>query len=535
MGDMKKRASAAAAALLIALSSVPFTSSAEEYTEEITNETAASVQVVSQNVEKISSVPDDPVIESESDTDTRISVGDITTLSVSDVTNESYVIRWNKVSGADGYRVYVMSSGKPKLFKTTTKTGIKLKVKPGAKNTFRVCAYVKNGSDIVEGGYQQKQFTSKPETVEGFSYKRTKRGGLVFSWKPVERCSKYQIFYCTTKDGKFELFKEVSKDKSGISTGLMPKGKKLYFKMRAVSVTKNQTSYGTCSKKVVATVFNTLTVDEVMDSYSNSKSVKVVNGQGFKLSDSLKQKLRDQLTYLGGDVGYVLYDIDSGAAVAYNADQYFMPASSVKAPFMMYGLKRMDQGYSNLDTMLTYTAAQQHGGSGIIQNAAYGTQYSIRTLYQYIADYSDNVAYYMLQDHFGIDGYNNYISGLGCKTSLRKGVDRWGVVCATDAAREWNDIWNYLRSGPQAAFARKIYSSTCGANFRNQLGNKYTVYEKSGWTDGSNGYHNETALVRAPHPYIIICLSNRPSSQRMMDVAQVSENIHNAMWNQFKL
>ena len=535
MGDMKKSVAASAAALVMMISAVPFSAAADEAAA---NEVAAyeeTGQVASYEAE---TSPADPVIEGSSGDSSaqtsNVTVGDVISFKATDVTTTGYTIRWGKVEGADGYNVYVMKKGQPKLFKTTTKTGLKLKVKSGCKNTFRVCAYKNTASGKVEGGYQQKQFASKPEQIQNFTYTRTKRGGLVFKWDPVDHATKYQLFYSTEKNGTYQLFKEVSPSKNGVSSGLMPKGKTLYFKMRAVTVAKDMTAYGKCSKNFKATVFNTDTVDEVMDSYSNSKSIKVVNGQGFKLSDSLKNRLSNQLTYLGGDSSYILYDIDSGAAIAYNADYYFLPASSVKAPFMMYCLKRMDQGYSNLDTKVTYTAAQKHGGSGIIQNAAFGTQYTIRTLFQYIADYSDNVAYYMLQDHFGIDGYNKYISNLGCKTSLKTGVDRWGVVCATDAAREWNDIWTYLRNGPQAQFARKIYSSTCGANFRAQLGGKYTVYEKSGWTDGSTGYHNETALIRAAHPYILVCLSNRPSSQRMMDVAQVSEEIHNEMWNQFK-
>ncbi|MCR5121343.1 MAG: class A beta-lactamase-related serine hydrolase [Ruminococcus sp.] len=542
MVTFRKSVAAASAALLIAFSSVPFGTAAADFdygdvaaVNEAYAETQSADAPFIYPSDLITPNPEpDPADSGSADNSSKVTVGNITAFKATEVTEEGYLLRWNTVTGADGYRLYVMKNGKPTLFKTTNKTGLRVKVKPGARNTFRVCAYKNNGSEKVEGGYLQKQFSSKPERVDGFSYKRTKRGGLYFSWEPVQYCTKYQLFYCTEKDGKYELFKEVSKDKTSVNTAMMPKGKMLYFKMRAVTVAKDMTAYGTCSKKLKTTVFNTMSVDEVMDSYTNSRTVKLVNAQGFTLSESNRQKLLTQLTCLGGDTGYVLYDIDSGAAICYNADQYFMPASSVKAPFMMYGLKKMDQGFSNLDTLVTYTSAQKHGGTGIIQNAAFGTQYTIRTLYQYIADYSDNVAYYMIQDHFGIDGYNKYIASLGCKTSLKTGVDRWGEVCATDAAREWDDIWTYLRSGKQAAFARKIYSSTCAANFRNQLGSKYTVYEKSGWTDGTNGYHNETALVRAEHPYIIICLSNRSSSQRMMDVAAVSENIHNEMWKYFK-
>ncbi len=91
-------------------------------------------------------------------------------------------------------------------------------------------------------------------------------------------------------------------------------------------------------------------------------------------------------------------------------------------------------------------------------------------------------------------------------------------------------MWKYLNTGRYKDFAKQVFSTTCGANIRAQLGNRYTVYEKSGWT---GEVYNETSLVAAKHPYIVICLTTRTDAARMRDVAEVSERIHNHMWNYY--
>lgn len=527
MGNTKSRLAALAAALVIGCSSLPLGAAADAdyFIEE-------DPEIV------VMGAPGSPVVDDDgsdnSSSSSKTSVGKVKTLTCSNVTDSSLKLKWNAVSGADAYNVYMNKNGTETLYKRVKNNYLTVKLNAATKCTFRVCAVKNTDNGSVEGKSISKNFTTKPGKVYNFTFERVKKGGLKFKWKAVPRATKYQIYYSTEKTGKYTLFKEVSGKKTSISTSLMPKGKLLYFKMRAVSVADDNKANGTCSSKVKATVFNTLSVDTIMSRYKSSRSVTQLNAQGFKLSDSNKQRLLNALTCLGGDCSYMLFDIDSGSAVCYNASEYYMPASSVKAPFMLYCLKRMDSGHGSLDTLVTYKASQQTGGTGIVQNSAFGTQYSVRRLFELIAQYSDNVAYYMLQDQFGINGYNNYIKKLGCRTSLVQGQNRWGVVNCCDAVREWNAIWKYLKEGKQKKFARKIYGSTIAANFRAQLGAQYKVYEKSGWTEGTGGYHHETAVVSADHPYIIICLSNRSSSQRMMNVASISDSIHKEMWKHYK-
>lgn len=456
-------------------------------------------------------------------------------LVIKDATTSGYTLKWNKVSGAESYEVerYNASSGTWKLLKKVTGTSLVISDRtPAQKNTYRVRAVLKAGGKEYKGAYLKKRFTTKPAQVTGFTYTRPGKGYMTFRWNKVSGAKKYQIYYSTEKSANYKLLKEVSGTKTSLKTSYVPTGKKLYFKIRAVSQIDECSQNGKCSSVIKGISFNKLSVNSVMNKCPSSYSVAQVNAQGYTLSDYNRNRIYNALTCLGGSAGYILYDIDSGCTVAYNANSYFGTASTVKMPYILYCLREMEDGSPTMDTMLTYLPSDYNGGSSWIKYQPFYTQYSIRTVMQLIGDYSDNCGYYMLQDKFGYDGYNRFISSLGCKTSVSPSV-RWGYVSACDSTREWVNMWDYLRNGRYASFARDVFSTSCAANIRNQLGNRYTVYEKSGWTDGANELYNETALVRAEHPYVVICLSNRTSAQRMRNVAEISESIHNEMWRYF--
>lgn len=453
-------------------------------------------------------------------------------LKTASVTTSGYTLKWSAVKGADSYNVYLYlpESKSWKLLKNTSSTSYKMTDRnAGQKNTYRVAAVVKAGDTQYEGAPLKKRFTTKPKQVKNFSYTVPGKGYITFKWSKVENANKYQLYYATEKDGKYTLFKEVGKTKTSVKTSLMPSGKKLYFKMRAVSKVDECTANGKCSSKISGMTFNKKSINSIMNSYSNSRSVKQVNAQGYKLSSSRSSQLYNALNSLGGDAGYILYDIDSGSTVAYNANTYFGTASTVKMPYLLYCFRQMEDGSPDLDTVLTYQPSDYNGGSSWIKYQPFYTKYTIRRVIELIGDYSDNCGYYMMQDKFGYDGYNNFIKSLGCTPSVNS-WQRWGYVSACDSAREWNNMWDYFKKGKYRTFAKQVFSTSCAANIRDQLGNRYTVYEKSGWTDS---LYNETALVSAKHPYIVICLSNRTSAQRMRNVAEISESIHNDMWKYY--
>lgn len=461
---------------------------------------------------------------------------EVKNLKITDVKTTGYTLKWSKVKGADKYQVYIYNASKKEYRLYTTVTSNKAVVadrSPGQKNTYKVRAVVTYDGKSYNGKTQKRRFTTKPGQVKNFAVKSRGKGYITFRWDKVKNASKYQLYYAFDKNGAYTLCKEISAKQNSVKTGLMPSGRKLYFKIRAVSKIDDCVQNGKCSSKIQNIAFNRGSINSILNGYVNSYSVKQVNSQGYALSDYNRSRLLSQLTSLGGSAGYILYDIDSGSAVAYNANSYFETASTVKMPYILYCLREMEDGSPTMNTLLTYRPSDFNDGSSWIKTQPFYTQYSINRVIELIGDYSDNCGYYMLQDYFGYSGYNDFIASLGCRTSVSSYM-RWGYVSACDSAREWENMWSYMKNGRYASFAKDVFSTSCASNIRDQLGNRYTVYEKSGWRDDPGRIlHNETALVRAEHPYIVICLTDQMSSQRMRNVAEISEAIHNEMWNYY--
>lgn len=455
----------------------------------------------------------------------------VTNFRAGKVSEKAYTLAWDKVKEAEGYKLYRYNAKKDKysLIKTVLGTRVRITgLTAGQKNTYRITAYKKENGKVVESTPVTGKFTTKPAQVELVKVKQRKKGSITLRWRRVKNASAYNVYYSV--NGKnYKLLKTVKGNVGELKTGLLPTGKKIKVKISAVSKHGKSVQSGKASPAISTIVFNKISVNDIMNKYDNSLSVKQVNAQGFKLSDSNRDALKYQLTRLGGSAGYVLYDIDSGSMVGYNADTYFSTASTVKMPYVLYCLRCMEDGEPPMDKQLTYKPSDYNGGSSWIKTQPFYTKYTIKRVIELIGEYSDNCGYYMMQDEFGYTGYNKFIKKLGAKPTVSPTV-RWGYVSSCDSTREWACMWRYLNNGRYKDFAKKVFSTTCAANIRAQLGNRYTVYEKSGWT---GEVYNETSLVAAKHPYIVICLSTRTDAGRMRQVAEVSETIHNEMWKYY--
>ena len=112
-------------------------------------------------------------------------------------TKTSVTLKWNKVTGADGYRVYKYNSSTKKyeVIKTVTKTSLKIsKLKSGTTYKFKVRAYKKDG-DTIYGAYSSvKEVTTKlsaPSEV-------TSKGGstsVKLTWSNSRGADGYRIYY----------------------------------------------------------------------------------------------------------------------------------------------------------------------------------------------------------------------------------------------------------------------------------------------------------------------------------------------------
>ena len=457
----------------------------------------------------------------------------VTGIKESSANEKGYTLSWNKAQGALKYEVLRWSpvTGKYEIIATvSTNKYVVTDRTPGQKNTYKVRGIrtVTGNSTVFHGALTSFKAAAACSKVTGI--KATARQGKVtVSWLPVEKANGYEVYYTDANGNNPVTLATVNANTRTYSTTKLKAGQKYKLKVKAIS------KYGTAVAKskypsgVLLRVFENISYNTVLDNYYSQAAITVDNGHGYVIPQYLKNNLNYHLTKLGGVVSFAMLDLDSGTLIASNGKYYMGTASTVKMPFMLYCLNEMESGWPTLDTTMTYTAQDYHSGSGIIQTYNYGTVLTIRDIINTIFDYSDNIGYYMLQRQFGINGYNKFISSLGCRVSMNYS-NRWGYICATDSCKEWLKMYEYFDKGKYGTFMRNGFAHSCASNFRRGIGNKYTVYSKCGWTED---LHHDTAVVEAEHPYVLISFTNRVSAGRLMEIAQAADAIHTDMWNYF--
>lgn len=162
--------------------------------------------------------------------------------------NTSVILSWSKAYGATGYRVYQSVSGKWKALKTTTATSYTVTgLTVGKKYIFAVKPYTKfNSSNIWTSTYARLTVSVRPETPV-VRVASTAKGRATLAWYDIEGEKGYQVWYSTSKDGKYIKITNCKADtKKFYKTGLKS-GTTYYFKVRAYTKTDGKYVYSSYS------------------------------------------------------------------------------------------------------------------------------------------------------------------------------------------------------------------------------------------------------------------------------------------------
>ena len=236
------------------------------------------------------------------------------------------------------------------------------------------------------------------------------------------------------------------------------------------------------------------------------------------------------LQRFGNNISVYFENIETGHVYTFNPDTVYFSASVPKAIFALYIYLKAERGEVDLDSLVTYTRADFHGGSGVIRRRySTGTELTQRELLRLNLSYSDNIATNMLRRVHGTEGYRQFVASIGGNPDLVSDGVFTSHITLNDAAIFARAIFDYVESDGR-------YS----AEFRDHLLNNqypfivsdYPVASKTGWTRPI-AWH-DMAIVYAPSPYILIILSRRNgwSAQDYRDFAEISTafQIFNDFW-----
>lgn len=165
-------------------------------------------------------------------------------------TTTTITLKWNKVTGADGYRIYKYNSSTKKYekLKDVTTTSYKISnLKAGTGYKYKVRAYTKDDGTIW-GSYSDVFATAtKCKTPSITKISSTTKGKAALTWSNVSGESGYQVYYSSKKDSGY---KKVASYKVNVVKGSKSKltsGKTYYFKVRAYKKTDSGTVYSSWS------------------------------------------------------------------------------------------------------------------------------------------------------------------------------------------------------------------------------------------------------------------------------------------------
>lgn len=158
-------------------------------------------------------------------------------------------LSWAACEGATGYRIYYKTSGGWKIAISTTSstshtfTGLKA----GAKYTFAIRPYIKNGSEVIWSPYAEFTTATKPSAVSVKAESRAK-GAVSLTWNSVKGAEGYQIWY-KVDGGSFKKYMTLG-ETTGVSiTGF--KSGKYTFAVRAGIKTSGGNIFGAYKEATV--------------------------------------------------------------------------------------------------------------------------------------------------------------------------------------------------------------------------------------------------------------------------------------------
>ncbi len=167
-------------------------------------------------------------------------------------TTSAITLKWNKVTGADGYRVYKYDTKtkKYKKLKDVAKTTFKISnLKPGTSYKFKVRTYTKDG-ETIWGKYSYALETATKTKAPVLSKLTAGSKQLTANWKTVSGATGYQVVCSTSSKFTSDSIKKVTikgAKATKATVKKLKKSKKYYVKVRAYKTVGGKTIYGAYS------------------------------------------------------------------------------------------------------------------------------------------------------------------------------------------------------------------------------------------------------------------------------------------------
>ena len=127
----------------------------------------------------------------------------------------------------------------------------------------------------------------------------------------------------------------------------------------------------------------------------------------------LEPRLERLASLAPGVVAISVADLSGGHAIAINGDINLPAASTIKIPVMVEVFRQIAQGRFTANSSMTLTDADRDSGFGSLDEAPWGSRYTVEQLLELMITESDNTAANMLIRLVGRQNVNDTMAGLG--------------------------------------------------------------------------------------------------------------------------
>ena len=257
---------------------------------------------------------------------------------------------------------------------------------------------------------------------------------------------------------------------------------------------------------------------------NTANDAAAISTTGFTLDTDSQLAIESQISNFESDgytIAFVLSDVTTGRAMAYNADSQIYSASAIKAPYLMALASS-----GAIDVNAVYQAGNE-------QTAP------LKRDIDQVLTVSDNDAYARIYEQYGHDSFNAWAQQSGAAT--RMGGSRGYVyTSARDMAKLWSAGYGVLldhqTSGAAAISDEALQwlsgdmTNSLNSSIHSALGDTNTVYTKAGWINGEGDFYalNDGGIVTSSvGNYVLTVMSTACGrSDLMTDLVSTLDSVH---------
>lgn len=270
---------------------------------------------------------------------------------------------------------------------------------------------------------------------------------------------------------------------------------------------------------------DSMAITDMIDCYQSSIDLDSVPDSVMNIINELEDFYNSNGEYFS----FLYQDLFSGFTVGYNVDGAIFTASTIKAPAMIYIYEMASQGKIDLNEKLVYTSDFYQGGSGILKDKEYDTEYTVEELLQYTIYESDNIAYKMLNSRFGQDNIREFWRSLGTDNIFENNTI-WGYTSANDAMIYMKELYRFAKENEE--YGSKLLEHFKKAKWKmiTDKDGEHNTANKGGW---SNTAIHDVAIVFDENPYILVVMSNAGKSSYNYLFSETSKlvgELHEEYW-----